>query len=449
MSFTPLTFSGVSKYSTDFQSILTRATSIASLPLTALQNQNSDVIQQEAQLSSLSTSISGLGRSLVTLAGFGENKALSASSTDSSVATALNTGATTAATYTLNEVTSLASIASETSASGYADSQATQVSSTGIVKLTVGSESRTIDITQKNTLVGLRDAINSLGVGVSASIITAGAKNYLSLTATTNGQTTLTLKDDPEGVNTNLLTTSNQGSDAVFKLNGIPVTRKTNTVNDLVPGLSFMLVGKSASAVTFNLTTDRSKISNALSSFVANFNAANDAVGQQVGANAGLLSGDFLVRQIQEDLRHVSSYSASSGEIKNLTQLGVTFDSSGKAVFDSSVFDQLPDSSITSALSFFGSSRTGVGELAQRFTQITDPVSGLAKLQQDAYAQTDTRLRDQIATLTDRITEMQAGLNAKLQVADALLAQLESQQNLISAGIQSMTLVTFGKNTSN
>jgi flagellar hook-associated protein 2 len=181
---------------------------------------------------------------------------------------------------------------------------------------------------------------------------------------------------------------------------------------------------------------------------VANFNSASGAVSQQVGANAGLLSGDFLVRQIQEDLRHVSSYSATTGDIKNLTQLGVTFDTDGKAVFDSTVFDQLPDSSVSGALKFFGSSTTGVGELAKRFTQITDPISGLAKLQQDAYAQTDSRLRDQIAILTDRITEMQAGLNAKLQIADALLAQLESQQKIIGAGIQSMTLVTFGKNTS-
>ena len=40
MSITPLTFTGVSTYSNDFQTILSRAVQIAQLPLKALQNRD-------------------------------------------------------------------------------------------------------------------------------------------------------------------------------------------------------------------------------------------------------------------------------------------------------------------------------------------------------------------------------------------------------------------------
>ncbi|MEO8024876.1 MAG: flagellar filament capping protein FliD [Bryobacteraceae bacterium] len=445
MSITPLSFTGVSSYSNDFQTILSRAVSIASLPLKSLQNQDSDLLQQTTQLATLTGAVSRLGSSLATLAGFGDSKALSATSSDPSTVSVTNTAADTAIAYTINEITSLASTASETSLIGYADSQSTPVSSTGTVKLTVGGNTYTIDLSGKNTLAGLRDSINSLGAGVTASILTAGSSNYLHVAATTLGSTTLTLTDDPTGANTDLLTATNQGSNAVFKLNGIPITRTTNTVNDLIPGLAFSLRAKTTSDITLSLNTDRSQISAALSDLAASFNNANQAVGQQVGPAAGLLSGDFLVRQIQQHVREVSAYSGS-GAVKSLGDLGITFDAGGKASFDSTVFDQLPDSTISSALTFFGSAQTGLGAIAKSLDQITDPLTGLAKLQQDSYTKTDLRLRTQIDTLTDQINQMQASLTLKLQTADALLAQLQSQQNVIAAGIQSMNLVTFGKN---
>ncbi|MBI3679636.1 MAG: hypothetical protein HY235_04505, partial [Acidobacteria bacterium] len=51
MSLSPLTFTGVSTFSQDFQTILDRASRIASLPIQALQNQQKDLIQQKLLLS--------------------------------------------------------------------------------------------------------------------------------------------------------------------------------------------------------------------------------------------------------------------------------------------------------------------------------------------------------------------------------------------------------------
>ena len=64
MSFTPLAFTGVSQFSTDFQSIMDRAVKIAQLPITALQNRDGDALQKKALLSGISAGVSGLATSL-------------------------------------------------------------------------------------------------------------------------------------------------------------------------------------------------------------------------------------------------------------------------------------------------------------------------------------------------------------------------------------------------
>ena len=67
--FTPITLNGVSKYSSDFQSILNRAVQIAQIPVTALQNKDSELLQQKTLLSTLNTSVSALASSLTSLLG--------------------------------------------------------------------------------------------------------------------------------------------------------------------------------------------------------------------------------------------------------------------------------------------------------------------------------------------------------------------------------------------
>src|ERR1700688_3430473 len=135
----PPTLSGISKYATDFQSILTRAVAIAKLPVTALQNRDADVLQKQQQLATLGSSVSDLGSSLFALGTLAQSKALLATSSDSTTVSVQATGATSSATYTISDITSVASTASETSTSGYSDASVTVVSSTGTLSLVVGA----------------------------------------------------------------------------------------------------------------------------------------------------------------------------------------------------------------------------------------------------------------------------------------------------------------------
>jgi hypothetical protein len=64
------------------------------------------------------------------------------------------------------------------------------------MQLVVGSATSTFTLANNN-LVSLRDKINSLGAGVTASILTTSDGNYLTISANATGATTLQLIDDP------------------------------------------------------------------------------------------------------------------------------------------------------------------------------------------------------------------------------------------------------------
>ena len=129
MAITPLSFTGISQFSNDFQTILTRSVSIAQLPITALQNQQSNLLQEKQLSTNFESAVSALAASVTTLGALGVSQAMGATSSDTSKVTIASASATTAASYSITYVTSVAAAASETSAIGYASSTATPVPS--------------------------------------------------------------------------------------------------------------------------------------------------------------------------------------------------------------------------------------------------------------------------------------------------------------------------------
>lgn len=449
-TITPLRFTGLSTFSEDFQSILTRAAQVAALPVKQLQNQQGDLITKKQSLTALGTSVQGLRGAVAALADLGQSRSLTASSSNTSVAVVSLNGAATPNSYTITDVTSIASRASETTVSGFADVDTAPADADGLLELEFGGTTHVIDLTApgKNNLNGLRDAINALGVGVTATIIDTGSgatPHFLSLTAASPGENSLELRATAGSSASNLLTNSNQGSNAVFKLNGLQVEKTDNVISDVVPGLTFTIVGTTdpGESVVLNLTSGRGGLANALSGFVTAYNAAVDKVKTQIGENAGLLSGDYIVGQIRRTLSQVSGYGAPSGDVKSLVDLGIELDKNGVMSFNPTKFYSLPTATIDAGFTLLGSQ--GFGALASKLDEITNPFNGLIKTQQDNYDAADRRISRNISDLVARIEQSQATLSVKLQQADALLNSLQGQQNILNGAIESLNTATFGK----
>ena len=448
-SSTPATgFTGISQYASDYQAELTKAVQVAQIPLTQLQARDTTVLSKETALGTLNSSVSALETSLSSLGTLAANQALSATSSDPTAVTVTDTGATSAASYTVNSITSVATAASETSLSSYANSTSTPVSSTGTMTLVVGSQNYTLNMTGNNNLAGLESQINALGAGVTASILTPGSGNYLSVTANSTGATTLQLFDGTPGTGTNILTGSNQGTNAVFQLNGINVSQASNTVNSVVPGMTFNILGTSASPVTLSLASDPTQLSSALQNFATNYNALQTEIASQVGTSGGALAGDTVINQIQTTLRQMTSYTTSTGTVQSLADLGIEFSDTGVMSLNQTTFDSLSPTQISDGFKYIGSTTTGFGGFSASLSQYSDPVTGLIQSETSGLKQQDADLQNQISTLNTQINTMQTNLTAQLEAADAAQAELQNQQSTLTASLQGLSLVLYGRNLS-
>ena len=114
--------------------------------------------------------------------------------------------------------------------------------------------------------------------------------------------------------------------------------------------------------------------------------------------------------------------------------------------FDSSAVDSLTDTQLGDAFKYLGSATTGFGALASRFRQLSDPIKGLIKTEQKGFETANQRLADQINMLDDRLSAMQIAFSQQLQKADALVAALQSQQQVLTASVQAVNLALYGKN---
>src|SRR5437588_10317167 len=102
MGISPLVFTGVSTFSQDFQSILTRAVNIASLPLVQLQNEDTATLSRKSLLGTMQAAVGDLNDAISSLGALGSSKSLGATSSDSTKVAIALSGTASAGSYTVS-----------------------------------------------------------------------------------------------------------------------------------------------------------------------------------------------------------------------------------------------------------------------------------------------------------------------------------------------------------
>jgi len=284
-----------------------------------------------------------------------------------------------------------------------------------------------------NTLAGLRDALNAGDYGVSAAIINTSSdllnpSFHLTITADDTGSTTLTLEDSGDQ---NLLTSVNQGANADFTVNGLAASNSSNTITGFAPGLSLTIAGAGEAAV--RAQEDTGLISDQLEAIATQYNVVAGRLQSHIGENAGVLSGDILVRQAQQTLRDITGYFADSGSVTSATALGFELGQDGTLSFNTSAFNTAADADFEDVKDFLGTGSSGfLGSSFDRLKELADPVTGQIETALSFLNQSQEQLTAQIEIITERTDQIIANLELQFAAADQLLAGLESQQDLIS-----------------
>ena len=214
----------------------------------------------------------------------------------------------------------------------------------------------TVTTSASTTLTQLRDSINNATDNAEASILyngtgyvlvikgESGASNEVRVTPSGDSSATLT-NNFSYTASTKNLTQTVDGTDASFTVDGIAMTRSTNTISDLFNGYTLELEATSSSAINISSTQNLDNISALLSNFIDAYNAIYTNITEMSGAafsedeSTGPLAGDSLARSIQRELRSYTTKSLSGyeGGPYSMSLLGVQTNRDGSLTLNTSV----------------------------------------------------------------------------------------------------------------
>jgi flagellar hook-associated protein 2 len=228
-----------------------------------------------------------------------------------------------------------------------------------VAKAGVSSETVTID-SSSNTLSGVRDAINNADIGVTAAIVKTGSAYRLLVSSDTSGLANgiqITVSDSGDSNNTDgnglsrLAFNASAGTanvyqtisaaDAAFTVNGLALSSASNTVANVIDGLTLTLKDVTTTTATLSVTDNTSGIKTAVNTFVAGYNSLvttlDDLTGYDFATKTGgPLQGDFSVLSIASQLRTTLGAAANGfvGSYSRLAELGITTSSTGQLAVD-------------------------------------------------------------------------------------------------------------------
>src|SRR5580698_1349323 len=255
---------------------------------TPWKTQLASLESQDTVISNLGTLFSNLSNDLSQLTDFQgilAQKVGSSSDTNALELTAASSSAV-AGTHTVI-VNSLAQTSSGylTEISNASDTLA------GSITLHAGSgAAKTITLnSSNNTLAGLAAAINSSGAGISASVLTDATGSRLSLVSGTSGaggNIVVSANSIVDSSNANAALAYNTavpGTNASLTIDGVNLSSASNTVTNLIPGVTFQVLASSATPVQVVIGNDNSGVESTVNQLVSDYNSLISALNTQEG----------------------------------------------------------------------------------------------------------------------------------------------------------------------
>ena len=320
---------------------------------------------------------------------------------------------------------------------------------TGKLDLTVGAETFNIEYDQDTSLEDLKELINTeAGGSVEATIVQVTSNDFrliLSAKETGTGQAIsivessatgdLTLKDqlkaDPDGVDPddplNLIDGMNNVQNAVdanFRFNGLDITRTSNSVDDLVSGLTVTL--KEAGTSNVSVKQDRENITSKIENFIEKYNSAmyqldEDTKSSEKASERGIFSSESTIKNMKRAMENI--FNTIGEGVARIDQYGIEFDDDGRLSLDTTVLNSKLDKDPESVKAYFtGGTFTKEDGTTVEMTGVFDELEeGVAR-----YSKYNAVL-DQLSTsITDKIEnieEQKSLANQRLEARYATMAK--------------------------
>jgi len=411
--------------------------------ITALQNQQTSLNSQSAEIAKISTDLSNLDNAVFALKDpLGVLSSQVATSSNSAVVNATASSTATPGSHSIT-VNSLA-----TTSSYYTGALTTSTSAiaAGTFQVQVGSNaaaSVTVDSTN-NTLSQLAETINSQNIGVSASVIQDSNGYRLALVTTASGAPgDVTIFGNTTGLS---FTKAVTGTNASLVVDGIPISSASNTVSNVINGVTLSLGSPSPSTpVTVNVNPDSTQATSAINNLVSAYNTVITEINSQFnvasdGSGGGPLEADNSLRDVQNQLLGALSYSISGNSgIVNLASIGVNFNNDGTLSVDGGKLSSALSSNFSAVQNLLQNTTTGFSQnLSTVLSNINGPGNGILTLDAQSISSTSQGITSQVADLQAALAVQQRNLTNVYSQVNTTLQELPLLESQISQQLASV-----------
>ena len=444
----------------DVNSIVTQLMAIEQQPLTALQTKATTIqstVSEYGKIKSAVSSLRDLASKLASATTWGQTVTNS-----SSTAVSATTANSAAGSYTV-EVQSLASVQTIATATAV---PATTTPGAGTLHIELGTygpgqttftpkagaTAVDVAITATDTLADVRDKINAAGAGVTALIMTDASGSRLLLRSNVSGAADAfrtsgiaSLAFDPSA-GASAMTQSQTASDAKATINGLAVTSPSNTLSNIVDGLTLNLSTVTTAPVTVNVVTDTETLKKTITDFAAAYSAlvkliATDTKYDATARKGGILQGDSAATGLQRQMRTLAgTASGASAMFGHLSDVGLEIQGDGSmTVNDAKLKNALGN--VAELKKMFSNSDLldpTMDGFGKRFRVVTDAmlgIDGALTTKTDSLAKQLDRNQDDQDALQLRLDAIEKRMRAQYTALDATMAVLNSQSNYITQQI--------------
>lgn len=254
----------------------------------------------------------------------------------------------------------------------FASQTSTFTTNTDAIKLNINGKDYSFNVTSTTTLSDLKDMINEKMDGqVTASIINTGGTNPYRLiikSDNTGADNAITISSGTASTLTSLGLDSSSNhlqtaTDASFTYNGVSVTRSSNTIDDLINGVSITLNSVQDSGVTSSVSVaeDWTDLKSTINSFVSAYNelmtnldaaTAYNQTESTKGTFQGVSQIVSFKTQIDKEILKVDT------EGRSLVDYGISLNDAGTLEFDESTFNDKIQADSSDVKDFFAGSTT-------------------------------------------------------------------------------------------
>jgi flagellar hook-associated protein 2 len=328
------------------------------------------------------------------------------------------------------------------------------------LNLTLGGVSQDPISVTTPTPAGMVSAINGAKLGVTAQLINTGSGFNVVLTGETGAAQSFSMaSDDGSGTDVADLTfaTSLQtATDASFKVNGLAVTRSSNTVNDVIDGVTLDLYTTTTGAARLDLNRDTASIKDNIKGLVTAYNDFEETLkilgdrASEVEEFGGILAGDNLLQSVRNQVRDmITADSTTPGTtIKAARHVGLSIDRFGKLTLDETKLDTaLQDnfgevstmfSAGTNNKSIYSPAPAGLAGGAINSIEKMLLSTGLIDTQSKNATTQIAKYKDELTALDERMEKLMTRYMSQFSVMESIVGNSNSLRSSLKGTFESM-----------